>query len=70
VQVGYGLGRPRFMPPFPLTRLAPVLATVDAVRTAKLPAGPRPSGAAAIAAGWAAMNTARVPTATGHAASQ
>ena len=50
--------------------LAPVLVPVDAVRTADLPAVPWPSGAAAIAAGWAAMNTARVSTATGHAASQ
>ena len=50
--------------------LAPVLVNVDAVRTAELPAVPWPSGAGATAAGWAAMNTARVPTATGHAASQ
>jgi hypothetical protein len=58
------------MPPFQLMRLAPVLVIVDAVRTAELPAVPWPSGAGATAAGWAAMNTARVPTATGHAASQ
>jgi hypothetical protein len=58
------------MLPFLLMRLAPVLVNVGAVRTAELPAVPRPSGAAATAAGWAAMNMTRVPAATGHAASQ
>jgi hypothetical protein len=49
-------------------RLAPVLVIVDAVRTAELPAGPGPTRAVATAAGWASIT--RVPTATGHAASQ
>jgi hypothetical protein len=52
--------------------LGPVLVIAGVpARTAKLPAVPRPTGAVAATAGWAAMNMAMAPAAaTGPAASQ
>jgi hypothetical protein len=62
---------PGLTPRSPLMTLGPVLVTVCPARTAKLPAVPRPTGAVAATAGWAATNTAMAPAAaTGPAASQ
>jgi hypothetical protein len=62
---------PGLTPRSPLMTLGPVLVTVVPARTPKLPAVPRPTGAVAATAGWAAMNMAMAPAAaTGPAASQ
>jgi hypothetical protein len=62
---------PGLTPRSPLITLGPVLVTLCPPSTPKLPAVPRPTGAVAATAGWAAMNMAMAPAAaTGPTASQ
>src|SRR6202041_3200488 len=52
---------PGLTPRSPLITLGPVLVTLCPPSTPKLPAVPRPTGAVAATAGWAAMNMAMAP---------
>jgi hypothetical protein len=62
---------PGLTPRSPLITLGPVLVTLCPPSTPKEPAVPRPTGAVAATAGWAAMNMAMAPAAaTGPTASQ
>ena len=62
---------PGLTPRSPLTRVGPVLVTVDPARTPKLPAVPRPTAtAAALAVDWLATSTAAEAMSTSNTAGQ